>query len=272
MKNITIIFILIGFVTSNCGSTNSPKERDKIPKDSFYNDSHKNSKDNYSNPISIIHRKIIEIEKKSKISDSISCFFLSDNLVDTLFVLLYHQDMNPIKLKYTTFDDGGYAKGYGAFYFIKNQLYAQNLYLGTKNIIEVYLADNRVLKYRPSDDGFQIIKMDSLSAKYREATAILSLDIFMQCFTEVEYYTSIPSYSINPILITKLSTDLYPEPSFSSEKIRNLEEGTKLKYFGSNKVVDTLNNLSWIWYHVVLPNNDRGWVFGHPNYISTLAD
>lgn len=206
-------------------------------------------------------------------TDSMCNYMLFSELKDTLFLKLYYKNNKPIMLTYTTFDDAGLAKGFGAYYFNEiGFLIGQNLYLGTKNIFEIYRPNNRIFKFKLNNDIIEIINIDSISAKYREAIAILYLDIYMQLFDSIKYKTSMVSDDISPILSTNTEVLVFNQPSINSEQSFKLEIGQKINFIKTNKQIIKVDDLKWLWYYIKTSDGKYGWVFGHPNFVKIIND
>jgi len=205
-----------------------------------------------------------KIEKKA--------ILLSKFYKDSLNIKLFKENDMPVKMIYTTFEDGGEAYGEGSFYFNDTGLcFANRIKYDDFDIIELYFDDHQLIKYKKEKDN-SIVPMDIpiLAQAYREAIAQKTLADYFQFF-KFRYDFFIPSDASSLFLKNLIKIELYSDHKFTAKAITEIPPNQKILFLYASNHQDNLDGKTWIWYYVQF-STYKGWIFGSPNFIVEYDD
>lgn len=215
---------------------------------------------------------ILFIDKNESSLKSISGFIFHELLTDTLRLELFYYHNKPVKLKYTMFEDGGDAIGIGSFYFDNSgYVFANKLSYDYFDIVELFVGDNKILKYKKNGAELEVLKMNPEAGLYRESAAVKQLDDFMLILQDSSYTAPKPSIKSPPILQTLEEVFVYENPD-TLKLVGKLSRYEQLIYLGNNRKFDVVNGKIWSWYYIANTKGLKGWIFGHPDCLGDFND
>lgn len=193
--------------------------------------------------------------------------------------IIYFYDKNKYlrKIKYSLFEDGGKAYGYGIKYFD-----SIGYFIGTKGYNsksnsfscfynKKYLINVNDETYKKKHFRKISFPKDSISNNTSISEVALSIDIYTQCLrSDIKFSKIIIPKHSDLILEVFENIKVYSKPNFNSKIISNLNEGEKLYYLGSDNTKSIFNKLSWFWYLIRDEKGNTGWVFGHPTFVDII--
>jgi len=184
-------------------------------------------------------------------------------------------------LYFPIFDDSGEPYAKGAFFFndngylIARRLFYNDKELNIKEATRLYLNNNTVISYNITFDKNEIktTRINKHIQHYLEACAIRDVDGYLFHFNDIKYTLPIPADDAGNILKTIFpKTPLMKEPSQFSEVISFIPNGTGLRYIKRSEKVDTIGERTWIWIYVETDKKEKGWIFGHPDFVKEITD
>lgn len=222
---------------------------------------------------------ILKLIDENKKFDSLECKLdpIFQSYDPTTITYFYDKNKYLRKIKYSLFEDGGKAYGYGIKYFDSTGHFIGTMgYNSKSNSFSCFF--NRKYLINVNDETYKkkhfrkiSFPKDSVINSTKINKVALLIEIYTQCIKSDIKYTkiSIQKFS-NPILEVFENIKVFSKPDLNSKVICNLNEGEKLYFLGSDKKKLIYNKLSWFWYLIKDEKGNTGWIFGHPSLVDII--
>ncbi|RFS21199.1 SH3 domain-containing protein [Chitinophaga silvatica] len=192
---------------------------------------------------------------------------------DTLFIVLNYKNGAPVKLEYTTFEDGGAAYGTSSFYFLKDGKIVHKYNYDSYDSYQVYMPGKALIWFTRNKDDKQYkitdIPADGMDAYL--AAFMKNLNDLIQVFPQIKFNIPQMEHHGDLLLIVFAPLKIYESPDTTSKLLGTLETRDRVGFVGVNNKKVTIEEKTWIWYHV-RSRTIEGWVIGHPDFIQELND
>jgi hypothetical protein len=199
--------------------------------------------------------------------------FSKNMFTDTLSTTLYYKDSVPVRLQYTTFEDGGQPFGTADFYFNDFILFAHVMVFNEQNIFEVLTKEHEYLKFSKSVKSgiYKIINTPTEAKDYLSSSLIRKLYDLMQLYPDFKFH--IPQIEFKGDLHLKIITTspLYERADTNSTHISLLLKGESVGFIHAYDKRINFRGKEWIWYYIKYKDT-FGWIVGHPDFVQELND
>lgn len=209
---------------------------------------------------------------KSKQFDHKDAYLPPMQLNDTLFTQLYFNGQVPVKIGYTTFDEGGKPSGIANFYF--NDFYSiiHERNFGDEVVYGVVTRNGKYFSFsKANKDGK--LKLDETPEEaidYNTGGFLKYILDLTQLYPDFKFDVPVVDLKGDFALRVVQPVILYAAADTTSAVVGKLRQNTRIGYLQSSTNRIDYRGKSWIWYKVK-SGEKIGWVVGHPDWIEEIT-